>query len=109
MVASFKETADHVSPGEFATFADGVRDLIGLAQTQAHAATFVAHYNEGAEIESATAFDHLGGTVDEHDLFRQFPTLATVRVRVGIVARPTATACTAKAASPASIASSIFS
>ena len=66
-----EENADHVLAGQLAAFANGVRHFAGLAQANAHAAAFVAHHNERAEIKAASALDHLGGAIDEHNLLGQ--------------------------------------
>ena len=72
MVTSFKRNRNHLIAGQFAAAADGVRDFAGLAQGITNPAVLVTDDHERAEIETASAFDDFGGTVDEDDLFRQF-------------------------------------
>ena len=55
-----------------AALADGIGHFAGFAKADADAALLVAHDHQRAEIESATAFDHFGGAVDEDDLLGQF-------------------------------------
>ena len=43
----------------------------GLAQANPNPPVLIADHNEGAEIETASPFDDLGGTVDEDDLLGQ--------------------------------------
>ncbi len=62
----------HLGAGEFAAATDRVRHFTGLAETDTDAALFVAHDHQRAEIETASAFDDLGGTVDEDNLLDQF-------------------------------------
>ena len=69
-------------------------------EADADAALFVAGDDQGAETETATAFDDLGGTVDEDDFLAQF--LAGFRPGGGSVAlrrcRPAAARAPARAA-----------
>jgi hypothetical protein len=58
--------------GNFATFADSVGDFASFTQAHTDPATFVANDNQRAKIETASAFDNLGGTVDEDHLFDKF-------------------------------------
>ena len=62
----------HLGAGEFAAATDRVRHFTGLAETDTDAPFFVADDHERAEIETASALDDLGGTVDEDDLLDQF-------------------------------------
>src|SRR5580765_3489841 len=64
--------ANHLRAGQFTAFANGIGHLTGFAQTHANAAAFVPYDDQGAEIEPASAFNHLGGAVDEHNLLGQF-------------------------------------
>ena len=89
MVTSFNETRHHLLAGEFAAAADGIRHFAGLAQAIAHAAAFVADDHQRAEIETASAFDDFGGTVDEHDLLDQFFAAAFVKGILRRIARRT--------------------
>ena len=82
--------ANHLGAGHLAALADRIGDLAGFAEANAHAAAFVAHDYQGAEIKTASAFDDLGGAIDEDDLLGQFLFLALDhdfgRVRGGPVA-----------------------
>jgi hypothetical protein len=59
----------------FAAFADGFRNFHGFAETQSNFSLAVSSNDQGAEAETATAFDDLGGAVDENDLLGQFRTV----------------------------------
>ena len=72
MVASLSDTPTICGAGHFAALADGIGHFAGLAQTNPDAAVLVADDDQRAEIEPASAFDHFGGAVDEHDLLGQF-------------------------------------
>ena len=74
-----ERNGNHLVAGQFAAAADRVRDFAGLAEANAHAAVFVAHDHERAEIETASALDDFGGAVDEHDLLDQLLGRAAVK------------------------------
>jgi len=63
---------NHLLLGHVAPLANGFADFDRLAQADADAPLLVAGDNEGAEAETAPAFDNLGGTVDEDDFLAQF-------------------------------------
>src|SRR2546427_7669655 len=63
--------SDHVLPGDVAAFANGVRHFAGLAQTEPDAAVLVPGDDQRAEAETASAFHHLGGTIDVNHLDRK--------------------------------------
>jgi secreted protein with Ig-like and vWFA domain len=68
----FQANTNHLRPGNFAAFADGIGNFAGFAEADTNTATLVADDNESAEIEAAAAFDDFGGAVDEDDLFDEF-------------------------------------
>ena len=82
--------------GHFAALANGIRHFPGLAQTHAHAAVLVADNDQRAEIKAASAFDDLGGAIDEHNLLGQF--LPGLLVKSGFRLRPGAPAAAWSAA-----------
>ena len=63
---------DHALFGSVGGLADGFADLIGLAETETDLAFFITGNDQGAEAETATAFDHLGTTIDENHFFGDF-------------------------------------
>ena len=87
--------------GQFAAFANGIRHFAGFAQAHADAALLVAHDNQRAEIETASAFDDFGGAVDEDDLLDQFFTALRVVIRFGFRTATSARTTAAAAATAA--------
>src|SRR5262245_19821150 len=81
--------ADHLRTREFTAFANGVGDFACFAQADADATTLVAHNNQGAEIKTASAFDNLGGAIDEDDFFGEFLFLA-LQTRIALFGSRTA-------------------
>jgi len=68
------------------------------AETHTHAAFTVAHHDERAEIEPASALDDLRGTVDEDNLLHQLFAALRVVINFGFrTATTTRTATTAAA------------
>ncbi|KAF5045109.1 hypothetical protein DSECCO2_484680 [anaerobic digester metagenome] len=60
---------DHALARLLRGLADGLGNLVGLAQAIAHRAFAVADDDQGAEAEPAAALDDLGHAVEVHDLF----------------------------------------
>jgi hypothetical protein len=58
--------AEQVLLRVLAALADGLGDLVGLAQADAHMAVAITHHHQRGERETATALDHLGDAVDVH-------------------------------------------
>ena len=77
---------DHLLLGHVAAFADGLGDFHRLAQADADVALLVARDDQGAEAETASALDDLGGTIDENDLLAQL--LAAAAFRRAVAASP---------------------
>jgi hypothetical protein len=90
-----------LASGHFAALSNGVCDFAGFSETDANPAFFVAHNYQGAEIESASAFHYLGGTIDKHHLLDQFLALVPVMHFLGpsASAESSASALTASATS----------
>ena len=63
---------DHRLAGGFGSLADRFGDLVGLAEPAAYLAVVVTRDDQRAERETASTFDDLGASVDEHDLFGRF-------------------------------------
>src|ERR1044071_3065776 len=61
----------HLGFGDFTSFSDGIGDLAGFAKTNPNAALLVTGDYQSAKAETASAFDHFGGAIDENDLLRQ--------------------------------------
>jgi hypothetical protein len=94
----FERNTNHLVPGHFAPFADGIGDFAGLAEANTDAATLIAHHDEGAEIKTAPAFDDFGGAIDEDDLLDEFLALIAIRTLFGL--RTTAPAAAGTAIGP---------
>ena len=62
--------------GGIGSFADGLGDFIGLAETEADAALAIPGNDEGAEREAAATLDDLGASVDENDLLGEVGLIA---------------------------------
>src|SRR6266498_2655973 len=90
----------HAVLGDFATLADGVGHFPALAQPDADPAPFIAHDDQGAKAEPASALDHFGGAIDEHDFLREGIT-PLPRSRITIGRAPATRTATAKAAAAA--------
>src|SRR5208283_1644371 len=67
----FQGHSHHLRAGHFSTLTDGIGHFSGLAHAHPNPAMLVAHDNQRAEMKAASAFDHFGRTVDEHDFLRQ--------------------------------------
>ena len=52
--------------------ADGIRNLTGLAEPEAHRAVAVAHHYQSGEFENTAALHGLADTVDRDDPLFQF-------------------------------------
>ena len=101
MVASLRRDGHHGLRAAFAALADGVGHFAGLAEADADLAAAVADDDQGAEIEAASAFDDLGGAVDEHDLLGQGIFLVFTAVIVARAARTTEAALATTVVPPA--------
>ena len=80
---------DHRLAGGLGSLADRFGDLVGLAETAAHLAVVVARDDQRAERETPAAFNDLGASIDEDDLFGRFATDrcgALVRVALAVTA-----------------------
>src|SRR5881394_442070 len=97
----FQTDSDHFGAGGFTAFADGIGDFAGFAEADTDPATLVADDDESAEIEAASAFDDLGGAIDEDDLLNQVLPLIAVRSRFRL-------GTTAPAAARAAIGPGLF-
>src|SRR5437667_366107 len=73
----------HAVLGDFPALADGVGHFPALAQTDADPAPFIAHDDQGAKAEAASALDHFGGAIDKHDFLRERITPRAARIAVG--------------------------
>jgi hypothetical protein len=93
--------ANHVAAGSFAAFANRVCNFAGFAEAHTHAAFLVTNHDERAEIETATAFDDLRGTVDEDDFLDQL--FSALRVVIDFGLRTTTTTRTATAAASTAV------
>src|SRR5690349_23894445 len=91
----FERNPDHLRASQLATFANRIRDLAGLAQSNANATAFIPHDDQGAEVKPASTFDHLGRAIDKHDLVNQLLLLAIHTSLGRIVRRPAAAAAEA--------------
>jgi hypothetical protein len=70
-----------LGPGQFATFANGIRNFARLSQPNPDFAAPVSNNDQRAEIESAATFHDLGRAIDEDDLLNQFLSLA---IEIGV-------------------------
>src|SRR5690606_23300484 len=64
---SIERNAEEVLLRVLATLADGLGDLVGLAQAHAHVSIAIAHDDERREREPPAALHHLGHAVDVYD------------------------------------------
>jgi hypothetical protein len=69
---------DHVALGDLHPFADGFRHFPRLADARADAPVHVAHDDECAERELASALDDLGDAVDADDAVGELGPLTAV-------------------------------
>ena len=76
---------EDVLPRLVVALADGLGDLVGLAETDAHVARLVAHDDERRKGEAPTALDHLGHAVDGDDALLEFLFVNLVRRHGGVV------------------------
>ena len=65
IVPPVERDLEQVLPRLLVALADGLGDLVGLAQADAHVAALVADDDERGEREAAPALDDLGDAVDE--------------------------------------------
>jgi hypothetical protein len=95
-----------VGLGNFAALADGFGNFDGLSETNADAAALVSRDNQRAKAEAPTAFDNLGGAVDENNLLAQFGCAVTATGLVTALRRagPRATGSATRASSAAATA-----
>ncbi len=82
---------DHGFARGVAGFADGLTDLIGLAEAAAHLAVMISGDDQRAEAETPAALDHLGASVDEHHFFGRLATYGDVAL-AGVAVSVTAAA-----------------
>ena len=75
--------AEHVALGLLRALADGVRNLIGLAQRIADVALAIADNDQRAEAETPAALDHLGAAVDMHHALFDVALAVLLAVRYG--------------------------
>src|SRR5262245_49646355 len=83
---------DHALLGVFAALANGVSDFTCFAEADADFASLVAHHNECAKAEPATAFHNFGGPIDEDDFFGQTAVFLVPKALVITTTRTTSAA-----------------
>jgi hypothetical protein len=89
-------------PGIFATAPNRIRHFRSFAKTQANATLFISDHYKCAELKTASAFDNLGGTVDENDFLDEIFAALIVKTLGGVrPTTPTTTTATPLAAAPA--------
>jgi hypothetical protein len=58
-----------LTAGHFSAFTNGIGNLAGLSQANAHSPALISNNHQGTEIEAPAAFNNLGGTVNKDHLF----------------------------------------
>src|SRR5258708_15316644 len=85
-----KRHTHHLGARHFAALSDRVSNLARFAQPHTHAPAPVAHNYQRAEIESPSAFDDLGRTIDKYNFLSQLLFLASHAAIGSIGPRPVA-------------------
>ena len=94
----FERHGHHLAPSEFTAATNRIRNFRRLTKTESNAAFFVAHDNQRAEFETASALHNFGGTINKDDFLDEFFAGLTVKVSALISAWTTSAPAAAEAA-----------